>query len=109
MDYDKPTNIKASLWQTLESVATDNASRNVAAVKAVDAINQAEKDMEQLLLASGSWQARPYVREKGVESIKHMEKTFDETAARTRMFYELTKSFKTIFEYILDKDECQPS
>lgn len=109
MDYDKPTNIKASLWQTLESVATDNASRNVAAVKAVDAINQAEKDMEQLLLASGSWQARPYVHDKGVESIKHMEKTFDETAVRTRMFYELTKSLKTIFEYILDKDECQPS
>ncbi len=109
MDYDKPTNIKASLAQTLEAVATENASRNVAAVEAVYAVDRAQKDMEQLLLASGSWQARPYVHDKGVESIKHIEKTFDETAVRTRMFYELVKSFKNIFEYILDKDECQPA
>jgi hypothetical protein len=36
-----------------------------------------------------------------------MEKTFDEVAARTRLFGEMTKTIRTIFNYILTKDDCQ--
>lgn len=109
MNFDKPTNIKSSTSQAVEYVTTRNAQTNVPISETVYAVNRSETDMQQLLLAEGSSIERPFIHEKNVDSIKHMEKTFDEVESRTRSFYDIVKGMKTIFDYILTKDDCQPS
>ncbi len=67
----------------------------------MNSLNLSKNDHAQIKEAAGSsLKERPYVKEKNVDSIKHMEKAFDETAARTRMLYELVKSLKVIMDYL---------
>lgn len=107
MDFDKPTNIKASQWQTLKNFAITRASNDVRVLDTVNAINQAKDDHEQLGAAAGKWFEKAKTQEKSTESIKHMEKAFDDTGSRTRMLYELVKMLKVILDYLWDKEKCQ--
>ncbi len=43
---------------------------------------------------------RASTQEKNIESIKHMEKGFDEIAIRARTIHDLTKSLKAILQYV---------
>lgn len=108
LDFEKPTNIKASQWQLLANYAVERADNSVRASDTVNSLNLSKNDHAQIKEAAGSsLKERPYVKEKNVDSIKHMEKAFDETAARTRMLYELVKSLKVIMDYLWEKWECQ--
>lgn len=101
LDFEKPTNIKASQWQLLYSYAVNRADNSVRVTDTLNSINLARDDHDAVKAASGaSLKQRPYVQEKNVDSIKHMEKAFDETASRTRMLYELVKSMKVIMDYL---------
>lgn len=104
LDFEKPTNIKASQWQLLASYAIERADNSVRASDTVNSLNFAQSDHAQIKEAAGaSLKERPYVKEQNVDSIKHMEKAFDETASRTRMLYELTKTLKVIMDYLAEK------
>ena len=107
LDLDKPTNIKASQWQTLKNFALERSSDDVRAMDTVNAINIARDDHVQLSTAAGAWFERSKTQEQSTESIKHIEKAFDDTAIRARMFYELNNTLKTILAYIKDKEKCQ--
>ncbi len=108
LDFEKPTNIKASQWQLLYSYAVNRADRSVRVTDTLNSINLARDDHDSIKAASwASLKQRPYVQEKNVDSIKHMEKAFDETASRTRMLYELSKALKVIMDYLWEKWECQ--
>lgn len=108
LDFEKPTNIKASQWQLLYSYAVNRADNSVRVTDTLNSINLARDDHDAVKAASGaSLKQRPYVQEKNVDSIKHMEKAFDETASRTRMLYELVKAMKVIMDYLWEKWECQ--
>jgi hypothetical protein len=79
----------------------------VRAMDTVNAINIARDDHVQLSTAAGAWFERSKTQEQSTESIKHIEKAFDDTAIRARMFYELNNTLKTILAYIKDKEKCQ--
>jgi hypothetical protein len=97
------------LRQAVDYVAIANSKTNVPVSETVNSINRSEERYQQLLVAAGSGIERPFIHEKNVDSIKHMEKTFDEVTARTRLFTDMNKTIKTIFNYLLSKDDCQAS
>jgi hypothetical protein len=109
LDFDKPTNIKASQWQLMYAAAVNRANKDVRVTDTVNSIKLARDNNETVRMAAGSVQKeRPYTHEKSVESIKHMEKAFDEIWSRNRMLYALVKSFKVIIDYLeQEKDKCQ--
>lgn len=110
LDFEKPTNLKASEWQLMYAYAVDRADRSVRALDTYDSIDFAKDDYEQKLLAAGSsLKQRPYTQEQNVESIKHLEKAFDEIAVRTRMLHELVKQLKIILDHLDQLWDCQPN
>lgn len=110
LDFEKPTNLKASEWQLMYAYAVDRADRSVRVLDTYESINFSKDDYKQKLLAAGSsMKQRPYTQEQNVESIKHLEKAFDEFAARTRMLHELVKLLKKILDYLDKLWECQPN
>jgi hypothetical protein len=49
----------------------------------------------------------PYIKEQNVETIKHMERTFDELISRLRFIIQHIKDLNTILRYIDSKGKCQ--
>jgi len=108
LDVDKPTNIKASQWQLMYTAAVNRANKDVRVTDTANSIKLAKDNNATVRLAAGSVQKeRPYIHEKSVESIKHIEKAFDDIGSRNRMLYALVKSFKVVMDYLEEKDKCQ--
>jgi hypothetical protein len=107
MDFERPTNINSTQWQAISTRAINRADDAVPILYTLSSFLYSKNDHEQVRKASWLLQKeKPFVTATSVESIKHMEITFDDTAGRMRMLHELVKTLKVIIDYISEKDDC---
>ena len=106
LDYDHPTNLKASKLRTLQDVALKYSAENSTVGNVADSLSQAKNVYQQILLQDWAGSQRAYVHEQVQDSIKHMEKTFDETSSRIRTLAQLNEDLSKVLAYIKDKPKC---
>ena len=110
LDSVRPTNINATQLQSIVTRAVTESKEPVSIQDSLGAFLLSKEDYAQLHRAAGSLQQeRPFVKSLNVESMKHMEVTFDDTAGRMRMLLELVKTLEIIIDFISQKGDCPAS
>lgn len=110
LDSARPTNINATQSQSITTRAVTDTTKPVSIQDSLGAFLFSKEDYAQMRRAAGSLQQeRPFVKALNVESMKHMEVTFDDTAGRMRMLLELVKTLEIIVDFISEKGDCPGS
>ncbi len=106
MDYDRLTNLKSTTEQAFIDAGLRNATRWDQQVREIgESVSRAQGVYTQLL-KEGSSTNRALIHEYNKDSIKHIEKTFDEVTSRVRLVKQFSDDLNKILKYLKEKPDC---
>jgi phospholipid N-methyltransferase len=106
MDYDRLTNLKSTTEQAFIDAGLRNATRWDQKVREIgESVSRAQGVYTQLL-KEGSSTNRALIHEYNKDSIKHIEKTFDEVTSRVRLVKQFSDDLNKILKYLKEKPDC---
>jgi hypothetical protein len=107
LDYDRPTDLlwtaeKAFAYSGFKNATVwDQPAQNVA-----ESVSRSKDVYQQILKENWAWSNRVLTHENNRDSIKHIEKTFDEIVTRVRLLRQFSNDLNWILKSLKDKPDC---
>lgn len=108
IDYDHPTNLKSNTKLTYIAAAlNDGNHRDVKWGDLAEGQRKWEELYESSLVEKGKWSERLLLHQENADSIKHIEKDFDDDILpRIRMIRDYNNLMNKILKSLKEKKEC---
>lgn len=107
LDYERPTNVKWSTDRAFTNAGIENGSINYQkSSDIVESVKRSQEYYQQLLKENGAWSNRALMHEANKDSIKHIEKTFDDLATRARLVRQFSEDLNKMLKYLREKPDC---
>ena len=107
LDYDRPTNLKWSAEKAfaysglLNATVGEQPAGNIAA-----SVGRTRDLYNQILKENWAWSNRVLIHDANRDSIKHIEKTFDEILVRARLLRQFSEDLNKLLKYLKEKPDC---
>lgn len=106
-DFDRPTNLKSTTEAAYSNAAlNDGEHRDVKAADLAKGQKKWAELYDSSLVEKWKWSERLLVHQENVDSIKHIEKTFDELLSRVRMIRDYNDWLNSVLKYLKEKKDC---
>jgi hypothetical protein len=94
-----------------EKAFTDSGLKNAndgeqRSIDFSESVKKSEEVYQQILKENGAGGNRALIHEYNKDSIKHLEKVFDEIASRARLLKQFAEDINKILKYLKDKPDC---
>jgi len=71
-----------------------------------ESLKKSQDYYQQILKENGEGSNRALIHEYNKDSIKYVEKTFDETTTRVRLLRQFSEDLNKILKYLKEKPDC---
>ncbi len=106
-DFDRPTNLKSTTkWAYTSAALYDGNHRDVRAIDLAEWQRKWSELYESSLVEKWKWSERLLIHQENTDSIKHIEKTFDDLLSRIQMIVDYNDRLNKVLKYLKEKPDC---
>lgn len=107
IDYDHPTNLKSNAKLNFMAAALNEGQhRDVRWIDLSEGEKKGAELYESSLVEKWKWSERLLLHQENADSIKHIEKTFDDLLSRIRMVRDYNDTLNKILKHLKEKPDC---